>query len=228
MAKIHVSLEFGPGKCTAQEGNCPVTSATGGKHYDTIEEAQSVHEKMLEEEYSAMASFSKQKTKAPKEKLFHVDPNRDVGRLCIAKSESLCSFKEYGHYKTLEEANAALQRLRSQIQKKGGEQKPSELSQRKGDLFHIIIQGDRKGVALCKSKDEQFCRRKEYGHYKTLDEAKQALNKMFKQEKKKEPSSALPTRTVTAERQNNSNISKKRKTGLMERLTGRSKQGSEI
>lgn len=239
MAKIHISPELGPKQCRAQEGNCPVTSATGGEHYDNLEEAQAAYEKMLEKEHGGSSS-SLSKTKAPREKLFHIDLNRETGRPCTAASESHCRFRENGHYKTLEEANTALQQIRQTAQKNEREQRTakavasgkawnsSELPQREGELFHIVIQGDRKGVALCKSQSEQMCQRKEYGHYKTLDEAKQAFNKMFKQEKKKEPSPASPTRTATTDGQNNSDPSKKRKTGLMERLTGRRKQGSEI
>lgn len=44
MTKFHINDKGEAKKCKAQPGNCPVTKESGGKHYDTPEEAQQAYE----------------------------------------------------------------------------------------------------------------------------------------------------------------------------------------
>lgn len=44
--KFHLKENGEPGRCTAQPESCPITNKTGGKHYDTKQEAEKDYEKL--------------------------------------------------------------------------------------------------------------------------------------------------------------------------------------
>lgn len=98
MSKYHVGPN-GPGKCTAEEGNCPYGGDSGlENHFDTMEKAQEHYERRLSDKYRDTATVSRFSYKDEVEKTVENLVNEFGGEYWVEDDDGLGIAFNHNHY----------------------------------------------------------------------------------------------------------------------------------